>query len=404
MKSVFKTANKFIMTLIIGQIILSLFVGPFRVLQIIRTTPKSTCHMNSIKDYVNSLILVSAVSHAVISYDRYLHVSLAHNYKIRMRGFMLNVLVALPWGAALFYVFSIVFGVLVNHAVLILITFILAVSLLINYCMLIKTLDAHQRNSMIAKMSGDARRRRNRKVIGLCICLLLLEFICSSPGFLTVTFGFIFYASGNKWNFWKDNNALAKEISLIFCLLNASVSPLIYLHSHRPFKLYLRRLFRKNMVGLASEDCARAKKKQAQGIVDQRFATRFRQMLYHPKPAAMPLSKDMIEINKIHAEGEKKRIAMETKTKMVAAAAEKKRVAEETKHNKMVAAVLKKKAAVDAKYERKQKVMQAKNNKVSVAEVKNKMVTPETTMSPSRTVTPPWTKDRRCSLKREPTY
>ena len=65
MKSVFNNANKFLITLTVGQIILTLFVGPFRITQIVSTTDTSNCYMDSVKDYVDSLILISAVSNGL---------------------------------------------------------------------------------------------------------------------------------------------------------------------------------------------------------------------------------------------------------------------------------------------------------------------------------------------------
>ena len=253
-KSVHKNANKFLITLIIGQILLSVCVGPFGIMQIVITSDTTNCHINSIKEYINSLVLVTGVSNGIIAYDRYLHVALAHKYKIKMKGFVLNFLLLLPWLSIVAYLLSVIFGKLVNYGFLIIVTIALIATLSFNYTRLIRALNAQHNNINVARQSRVFREKRNYKAISLCTYLMIVEFTCSAPGLTTLICGFASVASGNTWVFWQDNNVIAKEASLMFFLLSACVNPIIYLYSHREFKQYLRKLFRRNKVGRALED------------------------------------------------------------------------------------------------------------------------------------------------------
>ena len=105
-----KKTNKFLITLVVGQLILTLVVAPYHIQQIDNSTENLNCRRIFAKKYINSLILISGVSNGCIAYDRYIQVEFSKSYNDKMKGLLLYFLLALPWVTAFVYVISLAFG------------------------------------------------------------------------------------------------------------------------------------------------------------------------------------------------------------------------------------------------------------------------------------------------------
>ena len=214
------------------------------------------CNVRSTEDYADSLILISVVSKGVVSYDRYLHVALAHRYMVKIQGFFLYLLLSLPWLSMFIHIVCITLGELLSHGLLILIAVILIITLTTNYSRLMQALNVPTITVSGAIVLGSIRKKRNTKVIMLCFLILVVEFSCCIPGMVTIVSAMYYFVSGRRWMFWRENWNTMQDVSLIFLLLNACVNPLVYLHSHREIREFIKhKIFRKrNMVGQALDD------------------------------------------------------------------------------------------------------------------------------------------------------
>ena len=273
-KSVFKSANKFLVTLFLGQLISTVFVSPFRIHHIAVGLTTSNCHKTSINDYVNALILISCVSNGVISYDRYLQVALVHNYKNKMKGLFLYLLLLLPWVSVLVYLLSFLVGELVNYVVLILIALMLYVSITVNYTGLNRVLTQQIKNLKSSEQSRNARRRRNKKIISICMNVMAIEFTCSLPGMITLLCAFSVSVSNDKWEFWEINQAIIKDVSHIFFLLSACANPFAYLYSHRKFKHRVQKLWNRSRVTPSEAVTTSKRNQRCQSAHIQKSVTR----------------------------------------------------------------------------------------------------------------------------------
>lgn len=254
LKCAMKNSNLFLITLVVGNLILSTFVGPFRV---VKLTCTSDCGI-SLLDCINALILIPGVSNGVISYDRYLHVALLLHYREKMKGHLLYTLLSLPWISSVVYLCSILISEMVNNTVLLIIALTLFVIVLTNYVRLIRELHAHTMS--IGETAEQMRKVRNHQVSWLCVYVMAVDFTCGSPGFVTLLLKCYSLYLDQDWSFWLQNRGFINDISLIFFLLSACMNPFVYLYRHREFKCFVRRLVKPNRIDPAIMNVINARK------------------------------------------------------------------------------------------------------------------------------------------------
>lgn len=263
LKLKFINQNRFLINLVIGQILLSVFVGPLHVKEIAIARDIHYCSGKTHKNYIYSLILVSKASHVVISYDRFLHVTRPHDYTTKMKGSILHFYILLPWILTVSYVFCVVIGNYVKYAFCVCITALIIFTLVINYSRLLRAMFRQYHDSALPKQTRDFRMERYKKASLLCVYILLVELICAIPGIIALVCESMMFAFGNTWYLWKSNKAIIKEIALLSLLLSVCISPFVYLYRHREFKQYCKKIFRRNRVGYASRRNLSIKRNQS---------------------------------------------------------------------------------------------------------------------------------------------
>lgn len=252
-KASLKAAQQFLVCLIVGQLMLTVLVGPLRIINILysREHDQGYCILQFVIRYVDALAIPCAVSNGVISFDRYLHAALAHNYRSKMKGFPFYCLLLLPWMSSFMYLLSAMFGELVNYAIALIFVLSLYITMVVNYVRLIRILNEQQRRTSQGKLKNAPNNHRNIKAVTLCLCILLVELVSSLPALLMLIFGICSKIFESAKLVWNENNALLKDISLSFFLFGACVNPLVYLYSNREFKRTIRRSMRTNRVSWA---------------------------------------------------------------------------------------------------------------------------------------------------------
>ena len=259
-KSLVNNANKFLITLTIGQILLALVIGPFHIIQIVETSDTTDCYLDSLKPYVEAFVLVSAVSNGVVSYDRYLHISLSYNYKCKMTGTFLYVLLLCPWASVFVYVICLAINTAISYLLLIFLVISLGFILPYNYVRLIKKLSERLNNVKIGMQMRIVRRKRNNRAAYLCVSIIIVEFLCSSVGFFTLVASFGSLVVGSEWTFWSERVVMLREVSLISFMASACINPFFYLCNHRQFKHYASIFFNAAKVGPARVDFVEERK------------------------------------------------------------------------------------------------------------------------------------------------
>ena len=230
LKSSHSSCKSFLLTLFVGQIILTCLVAPFRISQIARAA--YSCEgMPEMNSFIQALSLIPRVTNGIIAYDRYLRAY--HKETYNMKGGRYYLLLCLPWMFVVVDMLAVVFGDIVDNVVS------LVIALLLITCATVCNirLKKGNRNRIQDHLLKDhVLQRSNTKLRYLCTYIIVVQYICAVYGILKLSFEAVSAASQAPWEFWASNKQLYKELYLLFLLLAANLNPIIHFYKEKSFK------------------------------------------------------------------------------------------------------------------------------------------------------------------------
>ena len=193
LKSSFTSHKNFLVTLFVGQVVLTCFVAPFRISQIVRAA--YSCEgIPLMNNFVQSLTLIPRVTNGIIAYDRFLSSSLYHKVSRKMKkGGHYHLLLFLPWVVAVVDMLAVVLGDIVDNVVSLTIALSLITCAMVCHLKL-KKVNTVRVNDQLLKEQVQ-HRKHSDKLHFLCAYIIGVQYIFATYGILTLSCDCLLYTS-----------------------------------------------------------------------------------------------------------------------------------------------------------------------------------------------------------------
>eukprot|EP00112_Aurelia_sp_Birch-Aquarium-sp1_P014171 Seg3040.3 transcript_id=Seg3040.3/GoldUCD/mRNA.D3Y31 product="Beta-1 adrenergic receptor" protein_id=Seg3040.3/GoldUCD/D3Y31 len=250
-----------LVSLAITDFLVGLVLEPLHVMQLLSAEYRSNCKLNVVRRFLLVLLLGASISSiAVVSYDRYKHLSKTVNYRQYMSKKKIACLLMISWLAPMTVPFAQYINEAVNQVIVIAYIFMVIGTMITCYVLIIRIVK-NQEDSLKVTMNlskSQARSVKSHIKAAKAIILINLSILA------TFTPTAIYFAVGAISNLLKTSNfmsARAREIIYAFCITvamaNSAVNPIIYCLRIPEFRERIKRyapLFFSGFVRVAPTD------------------------------------------------------------------------------------------------------------------------------------------------------
>ena len=225
-------SNVCLMSLATTDLLVGLILEPLHIMQLFSAEYRTNCRFNTIRRFLATLFMGASIgSIAVVSYDRYKHLSKSLNYRQCMPKKKIALLLLLSWLVPLAMPFSRYINEVVYKVVIIVYISTIIAIMMSCYVFIIRIVKNREDSLRVARTHSNSRTRemknhiRAAKAIVLVIVFLLVTF---AP--LAIYFAVVAISSLLKKSIFMS--ATSREIGYACCMTvamaNSAVNPVIY--------------------------------------------------------------------------------------------------------------------------------------------------------------------------------
>eukprot|EP00112_Aurelia_sp_Birch-Aquarium-sp1_P011946 Seg2508.3 transcript_id=Seg2508.3/GoldUCD/mRNA.D3Y31 product=Melanopsin protein_id=Seg2508.3/GoldUCD/D3Y31 len=241
-------SNVCLMSLATTDLLVGLVLEPLHIMQLFSAEYRSNCQFNTIRRFLATLFMGASIgSIAVVSYDRYKHLSETFNYRQCMKKKKIALLLMLSWLVPLAMPFSRYINEVVYKVVIIVYISMIIAIMITCYIFIIRIVKNREHSLRVAMTHSNSRAGemknhiRAAKAIVLVIVFLLITF---AP--LAIYFAVVAISSLLKKSIFMS--ATSREIGYACCMTvamaNSAVNPVIYYLRIPEFRASLKRYAR----------------------------------------------------------------------------------------------------------------------------------------------------------------
>ena len=255
----------FLCSLIMTDLLVGVMLEPMHAAQLVSQVLRNNCGFNSVRRYLSTLLIGASVSSiALISYDRYLHLSTTQNYSQYMTKKKAAVLIILGWAipAIVPTLREIGKNDQIYSAIAFVFTCLCFIVIIVSYTFIIKIVRKKETEMVDSQIQNQMQQHRIKndiraaKVVTIIIICFVITIIPGAIYFCIVAVK-AFLPDGIP-GFNKESEEIYYTVILALAMANSGINPLIY---------YLRNpKFKKSLVKKLKGFCpARCSKKSSCG-------------------------------------------------------------------------------------------------------------------------------------------
>ena len=235
-------SNCCLLSLAINDFLVGSVLEPLHVIQFFSAEYRNNCTLNSARRYLSTMLIGASIgSIAVISYDRYMHLSKTVNYRDHMTRFKVAILLSVTWLGPI----TIPIIRISSEAVykIFIVLYIISIFIIIFTCYLFIIRIVKNRRAFVSS-SGDTDRKsasdirvhiRTARAIILIIAFFVATF--TPIAVFLLASGLSILASSP---FSRNASEIGYAVLITIVMVNSGINPLIYYRRIPEFRTKLR--------------------------------------------------------------------------------------------------------------------------------------------------------------------
>lgn len=239
-------SNVLLMSLAATDLLVGLVVEPVHVAQFLSEHYRKDCRVNSVRRILTSLFLAASInSLAVISYDRYLHLTKTVNYSQHMSKMKVTLLLITCWLMAVLLQVIRSINQTMNTVVAIVHIHSIIIIMLVCYIVIMRTVKEQRvsitQSNMARQQIQDTRRNvKAAKAVTTIITILMLTYLPIALFFAAlITTGL----SSKLQPISSNAREIGYAITITVAMTNSAFNPLIYFLRIPEYKASFKKLF-----------------------------------------------------------------------------------------------------------------------------------------------------------------
>ena len=234
-----------LMSLAVTDFLVGIIVEPMHISQLFSVRMRNDCEMNEIRRKMYSIILAASVnSLALISYDRYIHLTKHVNYRRYMTKKKIALLTAFTWAMALIVLLFRTINIMVDTIVAI--THILLGQCVMITCYIVIFITARNQRRRVSPMlvhrSQREEIRRHSRAARAIIIIIAVTIVTYLPIALFYVYMVISPLLSKSPTVSSEARETGYLVTLTIAMSCSAINPLIYYLRIPEFKTSLRRI------------------------------------------------------------------------------------------------------------------------------------------------------------------